>query len=284
MGLFRRSPSPAVPAQFEQQQQQQHQQQTRHETVNAHLGVEQRQYYSNPNSGTPSPNLSLENTRSRSPLPTNTNASSSNSNASPWTGYLKEGQHASADNTKKARSKTNKTELKKAQSPQQATEQFADVPSVMPTVELKKLNLGDSGSRASNLDLARFSINGMLNLVDQRVNMEERQQGRQHQKPTGLGLSVGSSSGQSSLGRGRHTPMVSQIQHAFSDIRLLIPGLCHFLSQRYFQPRCPSERCTLSGRKKRRYPVLSQCLLPIRHNHDIALLHLLLMQLAFEMK
>lgn len=212
MGLFRRSPSPAVPVQQQQQQQYApNDQSSRTGQDSSRLGVDVRQYHSNPNSAMPSPNLSLEHTRSRSPLPSPNIASSSspstnNNGTSPWTGYLQEGQYtnASSDDTKKdSRSKSsNKKDKKKANNETNAQQEHEYKP---PVVELRKLDLGagDGSSRASTLNLARFSVNGMLSLVEQRMSLEERQQQAQSQqmrvqRNNGLGLSVGIVPGSSS--------------------------------------------------------------------------------------
>lgn len=170
-----------------------------------------------------------------SPQPGNTNNDNPANAASPWAGYLQEGQftgassESSSSSSSKSRSK-NKKDLSltpngsTGSSNNSATHSSGrDDTSTQATaesrsVELKRLQLlneEDESSRKSKaLDLARFSVNGMLNLVEQRMMMmmmmEEEQQSQQqtrqeHVAPTrfanrahGLGLSV--SAGRSAPG------------------------------------------------------------------------------------
>lgn len=141
-------------------------------------------------------------------MPSNTNTNTYVNTISPWTGYLEEGQYATVDDkAKKSRSKVNKDEDQKIPNPSAVQESSKLVPA--PVVELRRLDLGDSGSRASTADLARFSINGMLSLVEQRISMEERRQAPA-QMNAGLGLSVGRSAGVS------HTRSTNQMVCPFS--------------------------------------------------------------------
>lgn len=260
MGIFRRSPSPAVPAG------QQHHSSKVHDDTSSKSSTsndtldpsryaasplqQHRPYHSNPSSTSPSPNLSVDYARSRSPLPSSgstttseryhsdylspmrmardgfipassSSASSSpqpgtnSSNASPWAGYLPPEQVTSADKAGskgRARSKKDKKALQQEyySSPVPAshgppasnnttTLSTPSHPRLAPTstptstqpVEVRKLELSNKEKqRQSELNLARFSINGMLNLVEQRLAQEEKGQPANAGRAHGLGLNV----------------------------------------------------------------------------------------------
>lgn len=185
-----------------------------------------------------------------SPQPGNTNNSNFGNATSPWASYLPEGQFTGASSSEsssssKSRSK-NKKDLKlKPNSSSNSSNNSATQSSnnddssstramaESRSVECKRLQLlnnDDESSRKSKaLDLARFSVNGMLNLVEQRMMMEEQEQSKQQTRheygaPTsrfanrahGLGLSVSV---------GRSAPGFSATQRMVSSLGLAL----HFL-------------------------------------------------------